>query len=56
MLELNKLSDEEVRKMIFDWCESTERCDDVDTTVFVYEQSDINSHKALGLQIFKEIQ
>jgi hypothetical protein len=51
MLELNKLPDDDVRRMVFDWCEKQERVDDVDTTVFVYSDEDIQKHKNFGLQI-----
>jgi hypothetical protein len=53
MVELNKLSEEEVRKMVFNWCEKQERCDDVVETVFNYTEEDIEKHKSFGLSVFK---
>lgn len=51
--EFDKMSDEEARRMVFDWCEKQERSDDVEETVFVYEGEDIQKHKDLELVIFK---
>ena len=50
--ELNKLPDEEVRRMVFEWCEKQERCDDVEETVFKYSDEDIQKHKSFGLPVF----
>lgn len=48
------LSDEEVRRMVFDWCEKEDRCDDVEGTIFVYSDEDIQNHKSLNLTVFKD--
>jgi hypothetical protein len=53
--ELNTLSDEVIRKMVFDWCEERERCNDVDETVFRYTEEDVLKHKELQLPVFKKI-
>ncbi len=53
MVELDKLTDEEVRRLVFEWCEKQERCDDVDETVFKYSDEDIQKHKSFGLPVFK---
>jgi len=50
--ELNELPDEDVRRMAFDWCEKQERCDDMEDTVFVYTNEDVEKHKSFGLPIF----
>ena len=52
MVELNKLSDEDVRRLVFEWCEKQERCNDVDETVFKYSDEDIQRHKSFGLPVF----
>ena len=54
MIDLNKLSDDEARELIFNWCETVERSDDMETTVFVYTDEDIEKHKSLGLTVFKQ--
>lgn len=53
--ELNLLSDEEVRRLAFDFCENSERYDDVEYTVFKYTEEDVLNHKKLNLEVFKEI-
>ena len=52
MVELNKLTDEEVRRMVFEWCEKQERVDDLDETVFKYSDEDVQKHKSFGLPVF----
>ena len=53
MVELNKLPDEDVRRLVFEWCEKQERSNDVDETVFVYTDDDVQKHKSFGLTVFK---
>jgi hypothetical protein len=53
IVELDKLPDNEVRKMVFEWCESQDRCDDIDNTIFDYKDEDIQKHKMLKLEVFK---
>ena len=54
-LRLDTLSEDQVRRMVFDWCEKTGRLSDVETTVFVYSKEDLEKHKAFGLTVFKTI-
>lgn len=49
--ELNALPLEEKRKLVFELVDKLERSDDVETTVFKYEQEDIDKHKALNIEI-----
>lgn len=49
---INELPEDEVRKMIFDWSESQERSDDVDTTIFVYDEQDIDSYRQTQQKVF----
>ena len=49
---LNSLSDLEVRRLVFDWCQSQERCDDIDETIFEYTEKDVEDHRQLNLPIF----
>ena len=45
------MTDEEVRLAVFNWCETQERCNDVEETIFVYSEEDIERHRSLGLKI-----
>jgi hypothetical protein len=53
MDELEKLGPEEQRFEIFKRLESIERSDDLDSTVFSYEESEIEEHKSKNLQVFQ---
>jgi hypothetical protein len=53
--ELNQLPDEEIRRMVFDWCEKQDRYNDVVDTVFVYTEEDVKKHKEFGLPVFKQL-
>lgn len=50
--EIDNLPVDEKRRMIFDWMEKQERCDDVETTVFKYGQEDVDKYMATNPLIF----
>lgn len=50
--ELNALPIEEKRRLIFELINEFERCDDVETTVFIYTQEDVDKHMATNPLIF----
>jgi hypothetical protein len=51
--ELENMEDHEVRRLVFEWAESEDRCTDVENTVFKYEQSDIDKWVATNPIVFK---
>jgi hypothetical protein len=51
--ELERLEENEVRRLVFEWAESEDRVDDVENTVFVYTQSDIDKWAATNPVVFK---
>lgn len=51
--ELSALSNLEKRKMIFEWAEKQERCNDVENTVFKYSEEDVKKHLSTNPVIFK---
>ncbi len=56
MARLDGLSNEDLRRAAFEWCEEQERWDDVPTTIFKYTDQDVQMHKALGLPVFKNME
>jgi len=54
VIELDKLIDEDVRLLVFEWCESQERCDDIEKTIFEYSDEDILKYKSFNLPIYDQ--
>lgn len=50
--QLNNLSEIEKRKKVFEWSESSNRSDDVETTIFQYSDEDVNAYKSTNPVIF----
>lgn len=51
---LSKLSVEEKRIKIFEWAETQDRSDDVESTIFKYTDEDVKSYLATNPKIFKQ--
>ena len=49
-----KESNESIRRKVFDKLEQEERCDDVEGTIFSYDEKDIQKHKEFKLVVFKQ--
>ena len=50
--EINALPELEKRKLVFELIDKLERCDDVGTTIFKYEEEDIQKYMAANPIIF----